>query len=137
MNDAPDNTSPEARRQASLWKPGQSGNPGGRPRKLVEIERMLDAEHRTVEQIREAFLVLRKLALQGVTNDVFFEGVVVGSKTEFSAAFMDLYLNRLLGKVPDSEVIEAEVQRRLHALLAEAEEMARRRKAAIDAEVVG
>ena len=39
----------------NMVKGGPSLNPGGRPKKLVEIERMLDAEHRTPENMREVF----------------------------------------------------------------------------------
>jgi hypothetical protein len=80
---------------------GVSGNPGGRPRKLVEIEAMLDAEFRTVESVREAMTVLRKLAVQGIRKDVYFRGDVVGQQDEYNAAFMALYLDRVLGPVKE------------------------------------
>jgi hypothetical protein len=66
---------------------------------------MLDAEFRDVASIREAFTVLRKLALQGVTNDVFDkEGAVCGSKTTHHPAYMEMFLNRLMGPVKDLEI---------------------------------
>jgi hypothetical protein len=43
---------------------GPSLNPGGRPKKLVEIEAMLDAEHRTPGNMREVFTRLKELAME-------------------------------------------------------------------------
>lgn len=97
----PENTGPDVPRgEAGKWLPGASPNPGGRPRKLVEIERMLDAEYRDVASMRENFQVLRKLALQGCTNEVFDkEGRVCGEKTTYHPAYMAMLLDRLIGPV--------------------------------------
>lgn len=62
---------------------GQSGNPGGRPRKLVALEQAID-EHRTPENLREVLSLLRKSALSG------------------EAGAMKHYLDRILG--PAKEV---------------------------------
>lgn len=86
---------------------GGSENPGGRPRKLVEIEKMLDAEFRDVASTRENYQVLRKLALQGVTNDVFNkDGDCVGEKTTYHPAYMEQLFNRLYGPVKELEGID-------------------------------
>lgn len=98
---APPENKPAEARKAGQFPPGVSGNPGGRPKKLREIEAMLDAEFRTVEGVREAMTVLRKLAVSGVTNDVFFEGCRCGEKTEYSPAYMEMYLCRILGPVKE------------------------------------
>lgn len=57
MSDEPENTGSEVvRAPDGRWKPGAgSPNAGGRPRKLREIETMLDEEHRTVENMRPVF----------------------------------------------------------------------------------
>lgn len=47
------------------FPPGNRANPGGRPKKLVEIEAVLDAEHRTVENMRWVMSRLRLLACGG------------------------------------------------------------------------
>ncbi len=62
-----------------VWKPGESGNPAGRPKSIVNLEREL----REVESdhVLDVVAKLRELALKG---DVF-------------AA--QLYLNRVLGPV--------------------------------------
>jgi transcriptional/translational regulatory protein YebC/TACO1 len=101
-----DKTGPVVPRgDAGKWLPGASPNPGGRPRRLVEVEAMLDAEFRDVASIREAFTVLRKLALQGATNDVFDkEGNVCGEKTTYHPAYMQMLFDRLLGPVKDLDV---------------------------------
>ena len=81
------------------FKPGVSGNPGGRPRKLVEIERMLDAEHRTAENLRAVYAKLRELAVDGVEEPKYWEGSVCGYVRRYNSAFMELYLNRVQGPV--------------------------------------
>ena len=87
-------------------KGGPSPNPGGKPRKLVEIERMLDEEFRDIASTRENYQVLRKLALQGVTNDVYDVkgGGVVGQKTTFHPAYMEQLFNRLYGPIREVPV---------------------------------
>lgn len=85
------------------FQPGQSGNPGGKPKKLREIENMLDAEHRTVENLRPVYAKLREVAM-GVVKNVWHKGIVCGQEIEYSAAFMDLYLNRVVGPVQEIKV---------------------------------
>lgn len=102
-------TDATARGEAGKWLPGVSPNPGGRPRKLRDIEAMLDAEHRTVENIREGFNILRKLAYQGVTNDVYHQGMRVGEKTEYDKGFFELYFNRVLGPIKEPPIDLSEV----------------------------
>ena len=93
------NSEPEKKRKG--FPPGVSGNPGGRPKKLVEIERMLDAEHRTVENMREVYAKLRELAVNGTLEPKFHGPLVVGEVRKYHAAFMELYLNRVQGPVRD------------------------------------
>lgn len=86
-------------------KGGPSPNPGGKPRKLVEIERMLDEEFRDIESTRENYQKLRELALKGVTNDVFdAKGVPCGSKTTYHPAYMEQLFNRLYGPIREVPV---------------------------------
>lgn len=82
------------------FQPGQSGNPGGRPPKLREIEAMLDAEHRTVEQMRETFELIRKVA-HGVDEPVYYKGQVCGHIRKYDGGWMTLYLDRVLGPVKE------------------------------------
>ena len=124
MDGAPQSTLAEAGR-ATWWQPGQSGNPGGLTRAERDYRTVIKAALRgqeTPERVCEVVNAMRKQAL-------------AGGKTAPAAA--KVYLEAVGVKAETNEVIEAEVQRRLQVLLAEAEEMARRRKAAIDAEVVG
>lgn len=66
---------------------------------------MLNAEFRDVATVREAFQVLKKLALQGVTNDVFDKnGNVCGEKTTYHPAYMQMLLDRLIGPVKESPI---------------------------------
>jgi hypothetical protein len=106
MSNPIDNIPSEKRRGNPSWvEGGPSPNPGGKPKKLREIEAMLDAEFRDVASVREMFTVLRKLALQGFTNDVFDkEGSRVGEKTTYHPAYMEQLFNRLLGPVKDLEI---------------------------------
>ena len=110
-------TSPE---KPWLWKAGQSGNPGGVSRLETDYRNAVKAAVRgqeTPERVCAVVNAMRKQAL-------------AGGKTAPAAA--KVYLEAVGVKAETNEVIEAEVQRRLQVLLAEAEEMARRKRAAID-----
>lgn len=71
------------------WKKGESGNPGGRPKALRDIEAMLNAEHRTVANMKEVFATVKALALRGEKGD---------------SGYLKLYLERVLGPVKDIEI---------------------------------
>lgn len=98
---ARDNTGPDVPRgEAGRWLPGTSPNPGGRPKKLREIEEMLDAEHRTPENMRVVFARLKALALGEIIHEVDKDGeVTIGLSAD--PAFMKLYLDRTLGPVKE------------------------------------
>jgi len=84
------------------FPPGVSGNPGGKPKKLREIEAMLDAEHRNVANMREVFARLKALAMGEVVFIPSEDGEIqVSLKSD--PAFMKLYLERVLGPVKDIE----------------------------------
>jgi hypothetical protein len=85
-------------------KGGTSPNPGGRPKKLVEIERMLDDEHRTVENMSRTFDKLRSLATEDRVRTVITKkGDAIEIVTPPDPAFMRLYLERVMGPVRDLE----------------------------------
>lgn len=93
------------RGERGLWMPGVSPNPGGKPRKLREIEAMIDAEYRTVEDVRQGFLVLRDLAFNGVRNPVFSSrGVPLGEKVTHHPAYLEMWFNRILGPVKELDL---------------------------------
>src|SRR5262245_8800497 len=100
------NQPPGKRRRGNpaMVKGGPSLNPSGRPRKLVEIEAMLDAEHRTVKNMRDVFARLKALALGEVIEVTDKEGNVVGVDLRADPRFMELYLNRILGPVKELKV---------------------------------
>jgi hypothetical protein len=82
------------------WKPGQSGNPGGRPKKRPVSEELasLLGENDGAASKALAKVLLRE-ALKG------------------DIAFVRELLNRIEGKVPDKvEVKENEARRRPHAI---------------------
>lgn len=79
---------------------GHTPNPGGRPKKLREIEKMLNTEHRDVEKMREVFSRLRSLAMGEavIVPYVNAEGeFALKCELKADARFMQLYLDRLLG----------------------------------------
>lgn len=84
-------------------KGGPSPNPGGKPRKLREIEAMLDDEHRTVDNMREVFTRLKALAMGEFVTKIDKDGNV-DIELEADARFMGLYLDRIMGPVKDLEV---------------------------------
>lgn len=84
---------------------GVSGNPGGRRRKLAEIEQMLDAEHRNVDSMREVFARLKALALGEVVTLTGKDGEVTLT-LKAAPEFMRLYLERVLGPVKDIDDID-------------------------------
>lgn len=90
-------------RKSPVGQKGYTGNPGGRPKRLREIEAMLDAEHRTVDNMRQVYNRLKFLAL-GEPVEVLFKGTVVNIKLEADPAFMKLYLERVIGPVKELEV---------------------------------
>lgn len=59
---------------------------------------MLDAEHRTVEQLRPVFDLIRKVAM-GVEKGIYFKGMRVDTEIVYDAGWMALYLNRVLGPI--------------------------------------
>lgn len=102
------------------WRKGQSGNPGGRPRMLVAIERMLDENHRGVAHMATVFDRLLALAM-GELVTVTGAGGEVTIQLRADPAFMKLYLDRVLGpvKARDDDVGEA-VEAKLMELIAQA-----------------
>lgn len=111
---------PENRRGNPDWvKGGPSPNPGGKPRKLREIEAMLDAEHRTVANMRDVFARLKALALGEVAEVTDKDGNVVGVELKADARFMQLYLERTLGPVRELKVDLTDAPDEVVAYLAE------------------
>jgi hypothetical protein len=99
------------------------GTSGGRPRSIREIEEMLDAEHRTLDKMREVFGKLRSLALDEVVR-VFMDkkGEAHETTEPPDPAFMRLYLDRVLGpvKLVDDGRVDEAVRERFEELIAEA-----------------
>lgn len=79
----------ERQKTSPVGTKGYTGNPGGRPKALREIEAMLNAEHRTVANMKEVFATLKVLALRGDKGD---------------SGYAKLYLERILGPVKDIEI---------------------------------
>jgi len=76
-------------------------NPGGRPRKLRDLQRMLNQEHRTIENMREVLTRLRALALGEIITVPYLDpdGMTYQLKAELQAdaRFMQLYLDVVMG----------------------------------------
>lgn len=114
-----DNTGPDVPRgEAGKWLPGTSPNPGGKPKKLREIEQMLDQEHRTVGNMREVFRRLKALALGEVVRVVDKDGNV-DVELKADSRFMALYLDRVLGPVKDLEIDLSDAPKEALSYLAE------------------
>jgi len=102
---------------------------GAKPRKILEIEAALDAEHRTVENMKEVFAQLRALATENViTRWTDKDGNEHESNRQPNPAFMKLYLDRVLGPVSEdaSDKIQRLAAEIVNGMLAEA----RQRRAA-------
>lgn len=103
-----------------MVKGGPSLNPSGRPKKLVEIERMLDAEHRTPDNMREVFTRLKELAMEDmITAHTDEKGVEHITRRPPNPAFMALYLDRILGPVKELKIDLTDAPDEVVAYLAE------------------
>ena len=101
-------TGPDERKvvvPSPVGQKGYTGNPGGRPKALKEIERMLNEEHRTVDNMRAVYARLKFLAL-GEPVEVTFRGAVVRIDLKADPAFMKLYLERVVGPVKDLDDLD-------------------------------
>lgn len=98
---------PAKRRRGNpaMVKGGPSLNPGGKPKKLVEIERMLNDEHRTVANMKEVFAQLRAMATENVISRwTDKDGGTHESVRQPNPQFMAMYLERILGPVKPIEL---------------------------------
>jgi hypothetical protein len=101
-------------------KGGPSPHPGGKPKKLVEIEAMLDAEHRTPDNMREVFTRLKELAMEDmITAHTDEKGVEHVTRRPPNPAFMALYLDRILGPVKELKIDLSDAPDEVVAYLAE------------------
>lgn len=90
---APEKQAPAVVRDSRgrLVKGTPNPNPGGRPKALKDIEAMLTREHRDPKKLSVVFAQLLALALRGEKGD---------------AAYMKLYLERVLGPVKDLDDLD-------------------------------
>jgi hypothetical protein len=95
------------------------------------IEKMLQNEFATVDEMRETFVRLKALALGGVQTITEKDGAVT-LVIEPKPQFMQMWLDRLIGPVRNDEQIEKAVEKRLAEMLELAEREARKRSDAID-----
>ena len=102
------------------FAPGNRANPGGKPKALREIEAMLDAEHRTVANMKEVMAQLRAMATENViTRWTDKEGKEHESIRQPNPAFMALYLDRVLGPVKELKIDLSDAPDEVVAYLAE------------------
>lgn len=102
MSSPLDNIPPEKRGNPMWTKGGPSPNPGGRPKRLREIEDMIDSEFRTPETIRDALVACQKYGFThevGVNKDggdILLRGA--------DAGFAKIFFDRVMGPVKELEV---------------------------------
>jgi hypothetical protein len=80
---------------ATQFKPGQSGNPGGRPKRTItaKLRDLLDSTELDDEPVKPGMQVIDELAK-----------VIVKKAKEGDFRFVNLLINRVDGKVPDTVV---------------------------------
>jgi hypothetical protein len=114
---------PSKRGKGRPFVPGpdpRRGKEGGRPPKLREIEKMLDAEHRTVDNMKEVFAQLKAMATENVISRwVDKDGQEHESIRQPNPAFMALYLDRILGPVKELKIDLTDAPDEVVAYLAE------------------
>lgn len=102
-------------------KGGGSPNPGGRPKALAEIQRMLDEEHRNVSSMREVFARLKSFAIgeSVIVPHLTDDGTRLELKAEVQAdpRFMALYLAYVVGP---PKPVENELPAQLQEILKDA-----------------
>ena len=96
------------------------------------IEKMLQNEFATVDEIRETFVRLKALAFGGIQRIVDKDEGEVTVTIDAKPQFMQMWLDRLIGPVKSDEQIEKQVEKRLAEMLELAEREARRRDDVID-----
>lgn len=108
------------------FKPGpdpRRSRNGGRSKGLIEIQTILEKEHRVPSRIREIFNRLRALALGEVVEVTDKKtGKVIGIQLQADPRFMDLYLERVFGPVTNETAVRAQARALLDEMMAEARE---------------
>lgn len=81
--------------EANKWKPGQSGNPGGRPKDSL------------VALLNEYLNANKEADKKAVVQELIKLGIATGSRGQV-AALREIF-DRIDGKVPDTHKIESDV----------------------------
>lgn len=93
--------STNGRAEGGRFAPGVSGNPGGRPKRLLAIETALHEAH----DAAKVLAVIDRL-----------HGMAVRGNVQAAR----LYLDRVVGPVRDEALIDAKAQQRLEQMIADA-----------------
>lgn len=110
-------------RYQNRWKPGQSGNPGGKPKYVVEYAEAIRrgvTEQETVKRVLKVVAAMRKDALSHGKNapaaaKVYFQvvGVDMNPDKEQAIAAIKAHLDELL---QEAERLEADARESMPAL---------------------
>jgi hypothetical protein len=90
------------------WKPGESGNPNGRPPLPDDVREVKKLTQSELEKVLNDCLLLTKEQLEKICNDsestmlqLLVAGIIIKGVQNGDSARFEFLLNRLLGKMKD------------------------------------
>lgn len=99
--------------EETRFKPGQSGNPNGRPKLPDDIRQIRKVNKTEIERVMNKFLSMTKSEISQLVNDqdtpaleIMLASIIVKATTHGDHQRLNFILDRLVGKVKDVVQVE-------------------------------